>query len=62
MLTAHRSAVAVVLLSFLPIRAAEACSDATESNKKVHLDLPHGQLGDDTTQRWGFLGLVEVTP
>jgi hypothetical protein len=32
------------------------------ADKKVHLDIPHGQLGDDTTQRWGFLGLVEVTP
>jgi hypothetical protein len=35
----------------------------TTADKQVHMDLPHTyMLGDDTTQRWGFLGLVDVAP
>ena len=34
----------------------------TTADKRVHLDLPHVQVGDASTQRWGYLGLVEVTP
>ena len=32
------------------------------ANKQVHLDVPHALVGDASTQRWSFLGLVEVVP
>ena len=35
----------------------------SDTLKQVHYDLPHEwNVGDATSQRWGYLGKVTVTP